>query len=84
MNYNRNFVSHLEGYVNGDAFEQVDTEGNVTIITIAVWENQEYLDKAKILVQAEFKRINFNPVEFYQRLSVKVERGLYKKLKTTK
>ncbi|MBK8501321.1 MAG: hypothetical protein IPL46_03440 [Saprospiraceae bacterium] len=80
MKYNRNFVSNLTGYLKGDAFEQKDSEGNLTIITIAVWQNQEYLDKAKVLVQAEFKRINFKPVEFYERLNVKIERGLYKKL----
>jgi hypothetical protein len=78
MKYNRNFVSNLTGYVKGDAFEQKDNEGNLIIITIAIWQNQEYLDKAKILVQAEFKRIKFNPVEFYERLNVKIERGLYK------
>jgi hypothetical protein len=80
MNYNRNFISNLKGYVKGDAFEQIDREGNFTVITIAVWENQEYPDKAKVLVQAEFNRINFNPVEFYQCLNVKLERGLYQKL----
>jgi heme-degrading monooxygenase HmoA len=80
MNYNRNFVSNLLGYVKGDAFEQKDTEGNMTIITIAVWENQDKLNNAKNSIQTEFKRVNFNPSEFYQRLNIKVERGLYKKL----
>lgn len=81
MNYNRKFVSNLPGYVKGDAFEQKDTEGNLTIITIAVWESQGKLDNAKHAMQAEFKRLNFNPNEFYQRLNIIAERGLYEKLK---
>lgn len=80
MKYNRIFVNTISGYVKSDAFEQLDSEGNLTIMTITVWENQEYLDQSKVLVQAEFKRINFNPAELYQRLNVKLERGLYKKL----
>lgn len=80
MNYNRIFLSNLSGYVTGDAFEQKDTEGNLIIITIAVWENQDNLDNAKNSMQKEFKRINFNPGEFYHRLNIKAERGLYKKL----
>jgi hypothetical protein len=80
MNYNRTYVSNLLGYVKGDAFEQKDAEGNLTIITIAIWENQDKLNNAKNSMQTEFKRLNFNPNEFYQRLNIKVERGLYKKL----
>jgi len=77
---NRNFIKTLTGYIKGEAFEQVDSLGNLTIITIATWKNQEYLDKAKPLVQAEFKKEKFNPAEFYQRLNIQLERGLYKTL----
>lgn len=31
-------------------------------------------------MQLEFKRISFNLNEFYNRLNIKVERGLYEKL----
>ncbi len=44
-----------------------------------MWESLSHLDNAKSAVQAEFKRINFNPSEFYQRLGIKMERGLYQK-----
>lgn len=81
MNYNRKFVSNLPGYVKGEAFEQKDDEGNLTIITIAIWENEDKLNKAKLIVQAEFKRMNFNPNEFYERLNIVAQRGLYNRLK---
>lgn len=32
-------------------------------MTIAVWENEDILNEAKIAVQIEFKRIGFNPVD---------------------
>ena len=84
MNYNRNFVSQLPGYVKGDAFEQKDNEDNLIVITIAVWENQDYLDNAKNSIQTEFKRIGFNPAEFYERLNIKLERGIYARLQELK
>ncbi len=77
MSYNRNFIKSLSGFIKDDVYEQKDNEGNLTIITVAVWQSQENLNNAKIAVQAEYKRIDFNPVEFYQRLNIKMERGLY-------
>lgn len=77
MKYNRNFIKDLAGFVKGEAYEQRDEEGNLTVITTATWKNQDYLNEAKDLVQAEFKRINFNPPAFYQRLNIKLERGIF-------
>lgn len=82
MNYNRNFIKTLTGYLNGDAYRQRDQEGNLKIMTIAVWKSQNDLNNAKESVQAEFKRIAFDPAEFYQRLQIKLERGLYEKLES--
>lgn len=77
MNYNRNFVKSLDGFVKSEAYQKKDQEGNFIIMTIAEWKSQNYLNKAKELVQTEFQRINFNPNEFYQALNVTLERGLY-------
>lgn len=78
MNYNRSFIKNLPGFLKDEVFEQKDAEGNLTIITIATWQNQESLNNAKSAVQAEYNRIKFNPVEFYQGLNIKMERGLYR------
>ncbi len=80
MNYNRNFIKNLPGFMNDEAYEQTDNAGNLIIITVAVWKNQDSLNNAKDAVQAEYKRIGFNPAEFYQRLNIKMERGLYHEL----
>lgn len=81
MKYNRAFIANLSGYLRGDAFEKTDSEGNLTIMTIAIWENQDKLNEAKQSVQTEFKRIGFNPAEFYRRLNIKMEREQYGILK---
>ena len=47
---------------------------------MARWKNQTSIDNAKAAVQAEFKRIGFNGAEFYQRLNIKLERGIYTKV----
>ena len=78
MNYNRSFIKNLPGFIKDEAYEQKDEKGNLTIITIAVWQSQEDVNNAKKAVQDEYKRIKFNPLEFYERLNIKMERGLYK------
>ena len=77
MKHNRSFIKNLSGFIKNEVYEQKDEEGNLTIITVAAWQNQDSLNNAKSAVQAEYKRTGFNPVEFYQRLNIKMERGLY-------
>ena len=78
MNYNRNFIKDLPGFIKDEVYEQKDEKGNLTVITVAVWQSQDNVNYAKSAVQAEYKRIGFNPLEFYQHLNIKMERGLYK------
>lgn len=81
MKYNRTFITNLSGYIRGEAFKKTDDEGNLTIMTIASWEGQDKLNEAMKSVQTEFKRIGFNPVEFYQRLNITMEREQYEFVK---
>jgi predicted ester cyclase/heme-degrading monooxygenase HmoA len=78
MNYNRSFIRNLDGFINDDVYVQTDSLGNLHIITIAVWKNQECLEKAKEGVKAEYQRIEFNPIQFTKRLNISTERGVYK------
>jgi hypothetical protein len=77
MNYNRQFIKNIPGFIQDKAYKSMDGEGNILIITIAEWENEESLKKAKDLVQAEYARIDFNPAEFMSKLNVKMERQIY-------
>lgn len=78
MEYNRNFIKSIPGFIKDEVIGYEDTHGNLNLMTIAVWQNQDQLEKAKLLVQAEYKKINFNPAEFTERLDIKMERAVYK------
>lgn len=78
MQYNRNFIKSLPGFINDEVIAYNDKNGDLILMTIAVWQNQDYLDKAKILVQAEYEKINFNPKELMERLNITMEREQYK------
>ena len=77
MNYNRNFIKQQPGLVRSERYDQHDENNNLIVMTIAVWQTQDYLNKAKSAMQVEFKRIGFDPQEFYKRLDIKMERGIY-------
>ena len=77
MNYNRNFIKNLPGFIEDRVYERKDEEGNLHIITIAVWASQDHGDDAKNAVQSEYKRIGFNMPAFIEELNIKHERGLY-------
>jgi len=77
MNHNRSFLKKLPGFVRDEAYEQTDDEGDLTLITIAVWENIDFVSKAKEAVQAEYKRIGFNLSEFLQQSNITLERGVF-------
>jgi heme-degrading monooxygenase HmoA len=77
MRYNRNFIKKLDGFVEDKIFEQKGDADHFIILTIATWKNKTYLDDAKAQVLAEYKRIDFNPAAFYQRLNIQMERSIY-------
>jgi heme-degrading monooxygenase HmoA len=79
LNYNINYIKTLPGFLNDNVYEQTFENGDLIIITVAHWENIDFIENAKKSVFTEFKRINFNPGEFYQRLNIKMERGIFKK-----
>jgi len=77
-NYNGDFIKKLPGLIDHEAYKSTDDQGNLTIVTVAVWENDAAFENAKKAVFAEFQRIGFNPPEFVKRLNVGQERGIYR------
>jgi len=77
MEYNWDFIKPLPGFIEHKVIVDGDPGGDMTLMTIAIWKNQEYLDKAKFSVQNEYRSINFNPQEFMQKLNIKMERQVY-------
>ena len=79
-NYNGDFINKLPGLIDQKAFKSTDDQGNLTIVTTAIWENEAAFENAKKAVFAEFQRIGFNPSEFIKRLNVGQERGIYRQI----
>jgi heme-degrading monooxygenase HmoA len=77
MNFNREFIKNLPGFLGDIAYEREDENGNAICITVATWENEDALNQAKVAVQAEYQRINFNPAELLSRLHITMERDTY-------
>lgn len=75
---NRDFIKKLPGFVEDAAYERTDEQGNLIFITIAVWENNEALQKAREAVQAGYKKEGFNPAAMFERLHITMDRGMYK------
>jgi len=80
MNINRTFIKTLNGFTEDAAYERTDEDGNLICITIAVWENEDVLKKAKDAVQEEYKKQGFNMPEMLERLHITIDRGLYTKM----
>jgi predicted ester cyclase len=78
MQANRNLIKSIPGFIKDEVIAYEDANGNLTLMSIAVWQNQGFLDKAQQLVEAEYKKINFKPAEFTERLNIKMERETYK------
>jgi hypothetical protein len=81
MNINRKFISKLPGFIKDEAFERRDEQGNLICITIAIWENEAALKKARETVQAEYKREGFDMPAMLNRLQITMDRGLYTRSK---
>lgn len=80
MNINRDFIKTLPGFIEDTAYERTDEHGNFLCITIAVWENEDVLNRAKEAVQEEYKKQGFNPAEMLERLQITMDRGTYREL----
>ena len=77
---NRNFIKKLPGFIEDAAYEYTDHDGNLICITVALWQSQEALNKAKEAVQAEYKKDGFDPAEMFKKLNITADRGIYTQL----
>jgi len=77
MNYNRNFIEKLDGFVQDAVYKRTNEAGDPVIVTIAVWENAGMIERAKIAVQTEYQQIGFNMAAFIANLGIKIEREFY-------
>jgi len=74
---NRDFIKNLPGFIEDAAYEYTDNDGNLILVTVAMWQNQEALNKAKEAVQAEYKKTGFDGPAMFKRLNITMDRGIY-------
>jgi len=77
MQRNLAFIETLPGFLEHAVFEKTDGPSNFNIVTIAVWESQEAIEKAIVAVRQYYERIGFNPAEATARWGVAAEVGQY-------
>ena len=80
MKINRDFIKTLPGFIEDSAYQEA-CETESSYVTTAVWRNEVAIHKAKAAVTAEYQREGFNPTEFMKKLNIKMERGVYKRLR---
>lgn len=77
VSINRSFIKKLPGFIEDAAYEYHDKEGNLILITVALWQNSEALSNAKEAVQAEYKKQGFDAPAMFKRLNITLDRGIY-------
>jgi heme-degrading monooxygenase HmoA len=70
-------LKKLPGFVEGYVYEKKSGEGEVNIVTTAVWKDEEAVENAKKTILAEFSKQGTNPAEIMKSLRVRFSRSLY-------
>jgi predicted ester cyclase len=74
---NRAFIKKLPGFIEDAAYEYTDKDGNLILITVALWQDSEALNNAKEAVQAQYKKEDFDAPAMFKRLGITADRGIY-------
>jgi heme-degrading monooxygenase HmoA len=70
-------LKKLPGFVEGYVYEKKSGEGDVNIVTTAVWKNEEAIENAKKAMATEFSKQGTNPAEIMKSLRVQASRSIY-------
>jgi hypothetical protein len=83
MQRNFAFIRTLPGFLWHLVFEKASGPSTFNIVTIAVWESPEAIEKAIAAVRDYYERIGFNPSAATVEWGVISEMGQYRVLATT-
>lgn len=75
MHRNMAFIRTLPGFRGHVAFEKAGGPTTFNVVTIAVWESREAVEKAGEQVRAHYKSIGFDMPAMLARWGVKAELG---------
>jgi hypothetical protein len=77
QNVTSGFLRTLPGFVKGETYELVDDSGNLSMITVTTWLNEQSYNNAQQSLKEYYKSIKFNPQAFREKLKIVAEHGLY-------
>ena len=80
LEYNRNFISKLNGFIKDEVIINDKDLEIMKIITIAIWKDDLSLNEAKTSVKKEYIKIGFDPTEFNKKLNIRMKRETFKYL----
>jgi heme-degrading monooxygenase HmoA len=78
MRRNQAFLETLPGYRGHVVFEKTGGPTAFNVVTIAVWENDEALEKAGVAVRAHYQKVGFDMQATIARWGVKAELGNFR------
>jgi len=71
------FLKALPGFIKGQSYEMLDDSGNLNLVSVTTWLNQEAYEHAEKSLKEYYKSINFNPMTYRERLKITAEHGVY-------
>ncbi len=74
----RNTIRQQPGFIKYEIYQQTHDNGDLRVITIATWANQQHLDKARLVVPELVKKAGINLPSFLEQHGITVERSIYK------
>ncbi|KAB7530238.1 hypothetical protein F8C76_01640 [Flagellimonas olearia] len=81
MSLSRDVIKKLPGFIKDEVMINDEDGTSVKMVTIALWESLEHFENAKERAFEEYKKVNFDPRTFTQRLGIQREREVYKAYK---
>ena len=79
VHFSASIVKTRPGFVEGYVYQRDMDDGQVNVITTAVWASESAMQEARKSIAAEFSSIGFDPPAIMQRLGVQMQRATYQR-----
>lgn len=76
-------LASQRGFVRDVLLEQPARPDGFNLVTMAEWESQEAIERAREVIGDFYHQLGFDPTEMFGRLGIRAERGNYRPLERT-
>ena len=74
------FLRELPGHISSASYIRQEPDGNYTVVTTAVWEDEDAIATVQDALTAEYRRTGFDRHAFTQRLGIKRDGQVYQQM----